>query len=159
MKPLVMWWSTKLYETQHIARKLLMPMLEQRVKEEKAARADGKTSQRVKQDDMVQWVIDYASDQELDAGRLFYRMMHINVAAVHTSSSTCAEILYAIALHPQYQDELREEIITIFRQEGGWSKQALTFLSKMDSFMTEVTRFQPSAGCKVSQNTLVCMTF
>lgn len=39
----------------------------------------------------------------------------------------------------------------MFRQEGGWSKQTLTFLSKMDSFMTECARVQPNAACKFSK--------
>lgn len=151
LKPLVMWWSTKLYKTQAVARKFLKPLLEERVKGEKEARAKGTAKTREKEDDMVQWILDYSSDEELVPSRLFYRMLHINVAAVHTSSGTCAEVLYAIAIFPQWQDELREEIIAIFRQEGGWSKQTLTFLSKMDSFMTECARIQPNAACRFSE--------
>lgn len=151
MKPLVMWWSTKLYDTQALARKLVMPLIEQRVKEEKTARAQGNSKKRAKEDDMVQWILDYTSDQELEPSRLFYRMLHINIAAVHTSSSSFADVLYAVSVFPEYQDELREEIAEIFRQEGGWSKQTLTFLIKMDSFMTECGRLQPNAACKSCQ--------
>ncbi|KAJ5638390.1 hypothetical protein N7490_008269 [Penicillium lividum] len=147
-KPIVMWWSTNLYETQATARRLLMPFIEERVKAEKSARAKGIAKTRQKEDDMVQWIMDYASDEELHPNRLFYRMLHINIAAVHTSSSTFAEVLYAAIIFPQYQNELRQEIIDIFRQEGGWSKQALTLLYKMDSFMTECSRIQPNASLK-----------
>lgn len=148
LKPLVMWWSTRLYETQTIARRLLLPILEERIKEEKSARAKGIEKTRKKEDDMIQWIMDYANDQELDPDRMVYRMLHINIAAVHTSSTTMADVLYAIILFPQYQEELREEIINIFRQEGGWSKQALTLLQRMDSFMTECARIQPNASRK-----------
>ena len=148
LKPLVMRWSTNLSQTQATARGLLLPILEERVKEEKAARAQGVAKTRDREDDMIQWVMDYASDQELDANKLVYRMLHINVAAVHTSSTTMADVLYAVILFPQYQEELREEIITIFRREGGWSKQTLTFLYKMDSFMTECGRITPNASRK-----------
>lgn len=148
LKPLVMWWSTKLSATQAIGRRLLLPLLEERVRKERSARINGVAKTRKKEDDMVQWILDYASDEELDANRLMYRMLHINVAAVHTSSSTMADVLYAITVFPQYQAELREEIITIFRREGGWSKQTLTFLYKMDSFMTECGRITPNASRK-----------
>lgn len=150
LKPLVMWWSTGLYKIQDVARGLVMPMLQERVREEKAARANGTAKTRKKDDDMVQWILDYASDEELNPDRLFYRMLHINVAAVHTSSTTFADVLYAVTLFPQYQDELRDEIIRIFRQENGWSKQTLTFLAKMDSFMTECGRLQPNSSREFS---------
>lgn len=148
LKPLVMWWSTNLYKTQNLARSLIMPLLEQRVKDEKIARVQGTIRSREREDDMVQWILDYTSDEELVPSRLFYRMLHINVAAVHTSSTTFADVLYSIAIFSQYQDELREEIVHIFRQERGWSKQALTFLTKMDSFITECGRLQSNAACK-----------
>jgi cytochrome P450 len=147
-KPVVMWWSTKLYETQAAARALLMPLIEDRVSAERLARANGTSKSRKKEEDMVQWIMDYATDEELDPNRLFYRMLHINIAAVHTSSTTFAEVLYAAIVHPVYQEELRQEIVDVFRQECGWSKQALTLLYKMDSFMTECGRYQPNASRK-----------
>lgn len=158
-KPLVMWWSTRLYETQAMARRLLLPLLVERVKEEKSARAKGIAKTRKKEDDMVQWVMDYASDQELDPDRLVYRMLHINIAAVHTSSTTMADVLYAVIMFPQYQRELREEIAEIFRREGGWSKQTLTFLYKMDSFMTECARIQPNSSRTLARDDTRFVTY
>ncbi|KAF5228138.1 hypothetical protein FANTH_14585 [Fusarium anthophilum] len=148
MKQLVLWWSTKLYPAQALAQKLLMPLLEERVREEKDARANGIAKQREKPNDMIQWILDYAVDEELQPSRLVYRMLHINVAAVHTSSQSFGDVLFTLGLFPQYQDDLREEIIQIFRQEDGWSKETLTLLVKMDSFITECGRIQPNATIK-----------
>ena len=71
-------------------------------------------------------------------------MMHVNVSAVHTSSVTFVDAMYDLASRPEIHDELREEIVRVFQEEGGrWRKQGLTKLVKMDSFMKESLRFKP----------------
>jgi cytochrome P450 len=92
----------------------------------------------------VQWVLDITPDEKMDLELLTLRLLHILVAAVHTSSVTWLNAIYDLALHPEIHDELREEITHVFAGEDGhWTKQGLTKLMKMDSFIKESARFHP----------------
>lgn len=44
-------------------------------------------------------------------------------------------------MDPQYAEMLREEVETIVK-EHGWTKEALTHMRKIDSFLKEVQRFE-----------------
>lgn len=93
---------------------------------------------------LVQWVLDITPKDKFDVDVISLRLLHILVAAVHTSSVTYLNALYDLALHPEVQDELRHEIVTMFAEEqGNWKKQGLTKLVKMDSFVKESARFHP----------------
>lgn len=92
----------------------------------------------------VQWVLDITPANKLDdVDILVYRMLHLSISAIHTSSSSFADAIYDLALHPDIHDELCEEIKTVLTEEGGWNKQALTRMIKMDSFMKESARWHP----------------
>ena len=93
---------------------------------------------------IVQWVLELTPpDQMHDIDLLVARMMHLVVSAVHTSSSTFMDTLYDLTLHPEIVDELQEEIQRVMAEEGGWTKQGLTKMSKLDSFIKESARWHP----------------
>lgn len=153
LKPLVMWWKTHIYKAQAIAKKHLLPILKERIAEEDRYIANGKQDewQKIKTDDTIQWVLDVTPREERRAYRLVYRMLHINIAAVHTSSTTFLSSFLCLAMMPDVQRELREEIADVFRREGGWSKQTLTHLAKLDSFISESLRLCVMSACKQAQ--------
>ena len=91
----------------------------------------------------VQWLLDITPPEKLDVNVLVYRMLHLTVSAIHTSSCTFLDALYDLALHPEIHDELRQEILSVMDQEGKWTKQGLTKLIKLDSFMKESARWHP----------------
>ena len=91
----------------------------------------------------MQWLLDITPPEKLDIDVLVHRMLHLNVSAIHTSSCTFLDALYDLALHPEIHDELRQEILSVMGQEGKWTKQGLTKLIKMDSFMKESARWHP----------------
>ena len=94
-------------------------------------------------------VIDAAPNQkERNPERLVYRVLHINVAAVHTTSVTFVNCIFDLATHPEIHDELRQEVQQVI-QEKGWTTQGLNALRKIDSFMTESQRLSPIASCKL----------
>jgi len=94
--------------------------------------------------DAIQWVLDMTPPEKRDPNMLVYRMMHVNVSAVHTSSVTYIDTMYDLAERPEIHEELREEIARVFKEDGDvWRKQGLTKLVKMDSFMRESLRFKP----------------
>lgn len=45
-----------------------------------------------------------------------------------------------LAAYPEYQEPLKEEIESALRKFGGWQKQALTHMKKLDSVIRESQR-------------------
>lgn len=56
-------------------------------------------------------------------------------------------------MDPQYAEMLREEVETIVK-EHGWTKEALTHMRKIDSFLKEVQRFEGPAVLGVPRKVL-----
>ena len=140
---------TNVNQQQRIARKHLLPYIRSRLAEEKNYLQEGRAKDwiRDKPHDSLQWVIDAApNEQERQPERLIYRVLHMNVAAVHTTSVTFLNCVFDLASHPEIADELREEVARAI-QNYGWTKQALDGLWKIDSFMTESQRLSPIASC------------
>lgn len=144
-------WKTNIYQEQAIARKHLLPLLKQRIADEDRYISEGRLDEwkKIKAEDTIQWVLDVTPPEERNPSRLVYRMLHINVAAVHTSSVTFLDNAYCLAMQSQLHDELRQEIEEVFEKEGGWTKQGLSRLNKLDSFMKEVARFCCSSASMV----------
>ncbi|KIV81301.1 hypothetical protein PV11_03496 [Exophiala sideris] len=145
LKPIIMWWKTSLYRSLAEARGYLIPILTERIILMKSHEKEGTMSDwaKTKPNDCIQWVLDITPPDKRDATILVYRMLHINIAAVHTSSVTFLDCVYELANHPEIHDELRSEVTEVFAREGDWQKQGLTKLIKMDSFMRETVRFNP----------------
>ena len=140
---------TNVYRQQTIARRHLLPYIRSHLAEEQKCLQAGKSDEwnRRKPHDSLQWIIDAApSDQERQPDRLVYRVLHINVSAVHTTSATFLNCIFDLATHPQIHDELRKEVEQVV-QEKGWTTQGLNDLKKIDSFMTESQRLSPIASC------------
>ncbi|EJD07465.1 cytochrome P450 [Fomitiporia mediterranea MF3/22] len=88
--------------------------------------------------DMISWLIDVApKDQTIRD--MIMRMLHINFAAIHTSSVSLTHALFHLAAEPQYIGPLRDEVEQVIKEEG-WTKVAMTKMWKLDSFMKESQR-------------------
>lgn len=141
---------TNILRQQKIARKHLLPYIKSRLAQEKSYLDAGRSEdwKRDKPHDSLQWIIDAApNEKERRPERLVYRVLHINVAAVHTTSVTFLNCIFDLATHPEIHDELRQEVEEVI-QEKGWTKQALNELRKIDSLMTESQRLSPIASCQ-----------
>ncbi|KAL8723396.1 MAG: hypothetical protein Q9225_000312 [Loekoesia sp. 1 TL-2023] len=144
---------TNVNQQQSIARKHLLPYIRSRLEEEKKyVQAGGLEDwRRNKPHDSLQWVIDAApNEKERRPERLVYRALHMNVAAVHTTSVTFLNCIFDLATHPEIVDELREEVVRVI-QDKGWTKQALDSLWKIDSLMTESQRLSPIASSQMTR--------
>ncbi|KAI6106987.1 cytochrome P450, partial [Pisolithus croceorrhizus] len=106
-----------------------------------------------KPNDLLQWCMDEGRETTVD--QLAVRMMAINFAAiqVHVYFPGFAQALYYLATGPQYAEMLREEVETIVK-EHGWTKEALTHMRKIDSFLKEVQRFEGPAVLGVPRKAL-----
>jgi hypothetical protein len=51
--------------------------------------------------------------------------------------------LYDLATHPEFQDPIRDEIENALEEYGGWTKQALSNMKKLDSSLKESQRLYP----------------
>ncbi|KAF4776176.1 cytochrome p450 monooxygenase [Colletotrichum scovillei] len=87
--------------------------------------------------DSLSWIDDVRRGRKFDvvAGQLF-----LTFAAIHTTSSVVTAILYDLLAYPEYFTLLREEIVKVFTEDGGWSKNSLFKLKLMDSCMKESQR-------------------
>lgn len=77
------------------------------------------------------------------------RVLIMNFASIHTSDYALTQVLLDIAYSKQRVfDELREEVETSLRENGGWGKKTIGRLVKLDSTLRESSRlnsFQPAA--------------
>ncbi|KAK8247106.1 cytochrome P450 [Phyllosticta capitalensis] len=82
----------------------------------------------------------YETDYEKQA----MAQVSLSLAAIHTTSMASTHMLYDLAAHPEIVAPLREELEAAMAETGGLNKDTLTRLKKMDSFMKESQRANPS---------------
>lgn len=128
-------------QTKFAKEELFIPMIKARY------HAEANDPNYQKPDDFLQWMIDLADnprdkDPDFMAHNLFIIM---SLAVVHTSSMLMTHILYDLIKMPEYLEPLREEISQTL--SNGWSNATqASFIAqhRMDSFMKEVQRFNPT---------------
>ncbi|KAF5018726.1 hypothetical protein F66182_9285 [Fusarium sp. NRRL 66182] len=119
-----------------IAKDMLKPILEERLRNMEISHgADAP-------DDMIQWFIEALPDEEKSDVTIQAELQLILAAAsIHTTNNLLCECLCDLAAYPKVQEELREEAYRILQVGNGWeTKESMTKLKKMDSFMREVQR-------------------
>ena len=92
---------------------------------------------------LLSWMMECATGSEADPRHLAHLEIVISLAAIHTSQMNAVHCLYDLASHPEYIEQIRDEIRTVARLEGGWQKTSYAKLRKLDSFMKESQRFNP----------------
>ncbi|KAI1791206.1 cytochrome P450 [Ganoderma leucocontextum] len=92
-----------------------------------------------KPNDGLQWVLDIAVPKGYNDMSIVERLLFINSGAIHTTSNSLTHALYDLASMPEHIEPLREEVEPIIVAEG-WTKNAITRMSKLDSFLKESTR-------------------
>ncbi|KAI6040001.1 cytochrome P450 [Pisolithus marmoratus] len=92
-----------------------------------------------KPNDFLQWWLD--TSHETCLTMLTRRIVSLNFAAIHTTSNTFSQALLNLADHPQYAQELRDEVDAVVSKYG-WTKEALSKMQKVDSFLKETQRFE-----------------
>ncbi|CAO2647453.1 Nn.00g083750.m01.CDS01 [Neocucurbitaria sp. VM-36] len=100
--------------------------------------------------DFVTWSYRTAQAEgrrdEMTPDRIAQRIMPINFASIHTTSLTAYETLGNIlSADESVILALREESHRILREEGGWTKQGLSRMHRMDSAIRESQRVSPIA--------------
>ncbi|KAM5535892.1 hypothetical protein V8D89_010510 [Ganoderma adspersum] len=93
-----------------------------------------------KPNDMLQWLIDEAVRQNHSDISVIERIMLINFAAIHTSSTSLTHVLYDLAAMPEWIPPIREEIESVIAADG-WTKIAMAKMWKLDSVFRESSRY------------------
>ncbi|KAF8330121.1 cytochrome P450 [Amanita rubescens] len=84
--------------------------------------------------DVLTWLVEISKGQEPWTIReITSCILIINFAAIHTTT---------LAPHPEYLQPLRQEIKAAIEEEG-WSKAAVSKMTKLDSFIKETMRVAP----------------
>ncbi|RDX53553.1 cytochrome P450 [Lentinus brumalis] len=106
-----------------------------------------------KPNDMLQWVMEEALPRRHTEYQMAERIMGVNFAAIHTSSSSISHALLHLAAEPQYIQPLRDEVEAIVATEG-WTKAAMGKMWKIDSFLKESQRVNGVALTAVTRKAL-----
>jgi cytochrome P450 len=119
------------------AAEYLRPIVEERMT------AKSKDPSWQEPDDMLQWMINRSNGtKSIDEIATF--QLGLIFAAIHTTTMTATNILYTLAVTPEYIEPIREEIRNAMADNDGIiTSRALQQMEKLDSYMKEVTRFYP----------------
>jgi len=120
------------------ARKLLVPIILSRRNNPSAK----------KEADMIQWLSDSARNEFREPDRIARMVLFLVMAAAHTSTMTIVHALYDLCSMPEVMKDLREEAIGVLADEPAdtWSMNAILRLRKLDSFLRESQRCNPSGA-------------
>ncbi|KAJ7086837.1 cytochrome P450 [Mycena belliarum] len=121
------------------ALKFLGALLEERLQKDQELGADYPD----RPNDVISWLLDLATDEERTGPALALRILTINMAAIHTSSTTLTSALYDLTTYPEHIQPMREEAERVVAAEG-WTKAALAGMHKIDSFLRESQRLSAS---------------
>ncbi|KAI9147222.1 Cytochrome P450 monooxygenase ccsG [Paramyrothecium foliicola] len=119
---------------------LLRPELETRIKASESSSTQRKGQRE--HEDCIQWLVDSykAKGQELTPDQLAQDMFILIVASIHGISGTALAILFDLMEHTDVAAEILEEIEQVKETHSVWTRQALSELRIMDSFMRESGR-------------------
>jgi len=134
-----------------ISSKYSLPIIKTRIEDiTKKDAGDAEYKDWKEPHDFVTWSYRTAMAEgradEADPTRIAQRIMPLNFASIHTTSLSAAETVSNIlSTDPGVIYSLREEAYRTFQEEGGWTKQGLSRMHRMDSAIRESQRASPIA--------------
>ncbi|KAI0202679.1 cytochrome P450 [Astrocystis sublimbata] len=130
-------YSSRLRKSVRDAHKLILPEVEKRKAAVDAARAAGEKPPKVA--DTIGWMYDVAKGKNVD---LVSGQLLLTMAAIHTTTEGLCRALLDLCKHPEFVQQLRDEIIDVVGRNG-WARTTLYQLRLMDSFLKESSRLTP----------------
>ncbi|WQF87922.1 Putative cytochrome P450 [Colletotrichum destructivum] len=140
LKPVVAWFLPTSWGVDRALRKaekLVIPVMRERQRREQEDPAYERP------DDFLQHLIDGGRELEDDEATTVQRLMVTYLGSGPSTIIAVAQVLFDLCAHPEYVEVLREEALQVLRTHGGFTKQALADMKKMDSFMRESQRLSP----------------
>ncbi|KJA15634.1 hypothetical protein HYPSUDRAFT_148807, partial [Hypholoma sublateritium FD-334 SS-4] len=91
--------------------------------------------------DMITWLLEEAEPYQRDATHIAMRLLRVNFAGLMSTSFFLPQILFKLAIAPEYVAPLREQIDAAVDKHG-WTKEGISRMYKLDSFIREVSRLK-----------------
>ncbi|KAF8989861.1 cytochrome P450 [Cyathus striatus] len=123
------------------AMKHLVPLINERI-----AKIDALGSTYADQpNDILRWFLEHADRDHRTPRELTIRLLFLNFAAIHSTSTAFTHILFDLASHPECVSSMREEVEFVIADDG-WTKEAMGKMRKLDSFVKETIRISSLGG-------------
>ncbi|KAJ6557715.1 cytochrome P450 [Mycena capillaripes] len=119
--------------------KFVGPMIEERLRNENEFGSEWED----KPVDLLSWLLELAEGPERTPPALALRMLAVNMAALHSTSSALTSALYDLTTYPNHIEPMRAEAKRAVQQEG-WTKAAINNMHMIDSFLRESQRLNGS---------------
>ncbi|KAI5801294.1 cytochrome P450 [Geopyxis carbonaria] len=108
--------------------------------------------------DAIQWILEAAPSKH-DLHDMSSRILFLNFAAIHTSTTAILQALFDLAAHPHHIPALRSEIESALRTHGGWTPAALNSMTALDSALRESLRLHGPVGVTAFRKARAAYTF
>ena len=141
LHPIAVWLLPSSYSVHRNLRKakqIIGPIVKERRNTQSQAVQSGEEP-----NDMLQWMMDAATEDEGKPEKLAHRQLVLTLGAIHTTTMAVTHALFDLCAYPEYLDTLREEVDNFYDTEQAWDKSDLTRMAKLDSFLKESQRFNP----------------
>ncbi|KAF4306203.1 Cytochrome P450 [Botryosphaeria dothidea] len=97
-----------------------------------------------KRDDFTEWLKQKSSPEfAKDYADQAYVQVQLAMAAIHTTTMSSTHMIYDLIEHPENIQPLRDEIQSAVAETGGYEKDTMAKMKKLDSFMKESQRYNP----------------
>ncbi|KAM5540999.1 hypothetical protein V8D89_005310 [Ganoderma adspersum] len=117
-----------------------LPILQPIIEARKKAFAELGEGWNDKPNDMLQLILDKAISKSESTTVITQRVLFLNFASIHTTSSNLTHVIYHLAEKPHLLVPLREEIEATIAADG-WTATALGKMRKLDSILRETLRY------------------
>jgi hypothetical protein len=110
--------------------------------EERQRLIDAGEYKALKVGDTLGWLLESSQryGQHIDA---VGSQMLLTLGAVHNTTETMHVAVLDLCKHPEVVQPLRDELVRVLKEEGGWNKNIFTKLRLLDSFLKESQRMLP----------------
>ncbi|RPD64678.1 cytochrome P450 [Lentinus tigrinus ALCF2SS1-7] len=136
LKPLVGFFVSQAKTSIRRAAQYLKPLVDEKTALMEQAGDDWED----KPNDMLQWIFDEAIHRKDPLWSVAERVLLVNFAAIHTSSTSFTHVIFDLAARPEHLQPLRDEIEPIIASDG-WTKAAMGKMWKLDSVLRESQRW------------------
>lgn len=139
----------RIYSNLAAGKRLIGPIIDERRRKAASVVSQSDAAWQ-KPNDFLQWLIDGARPDEGSTADLVHRQLLVSLGSIHTTSMMCSHFFFDLCAHPEYLEPLRQEMVEVLREDGGFKKTTLNKLRKLDSFLRESQRMNPPFSCKSS---------
>ncbi|EJD49253.1 cytochrome P450 [Auricularia subglabra TFB-10046 SS5] len=155
LKPLVSRFLTPIPGTYARAERIMINAINERIR----LHVEHSEDWQEKPDDCLEWVLEGGDARDKEPIQLMTRILRLNFAAIHTTSTSFTFALYHLCAHPEtYQEPIRQEAHDVLSR-WGWTTNGVQRLRKLDSFLREVMRFYGLRAITMDRKAMQDFTF